>query len=83
MDFLAQAFREPIRQSLEDAANEALAQQLGQLDARLGALMRRITPTGMELDMSSLQLSSVNIHIQEGSIRLDGTASGTARLLLQ
>jgi hypothetical protein len=83
MDFLAQAFREPIRQSLEDAANEALAQQLGQLDARLGTLMRRITPTGMELDMSSLQLSSVNIHIQEDSIRLDGTASGAARLLLQ
>jgi hypothetical protein len=83
MDFLAQAFQEPIRQSLEEAANEALAQHLEQLNERLAVVLRKIAPTGMELDMSNLQLSSVKIHIQQDSIRLNGTASGAARLLLR
>ena len=82
MEFLAQAFHEPIRQSLEDAANQALAQHLDQLNERLAVVLRKITPTGMELDMSNLQLSSVKIHIHQDSIRLDGTAHGAARLLL-
>lgn len=82
MDFLAKAFQEPVRQSLEEAANQALTQHLDQLDGRLGAVLQKITPKGVELDLSNLQLSSVKIHILPQGIRLDGTASGAARLLL-
>jgi hypothetical protein len=81
MDFLAKAFQESIRQSLEEAANQALVQHLDRLDERLGEVLHKITPAGMELDLSSLQLSHVKIHILPRGIRLDGTASGAARLL--
>jgi len=82
IDYLAQAFQEPIRQSLEQAANQALAQHLEQLNERLESVLQKITPTGMELDLSSLQPGSVKIHVLPQGIRLDGTASGAARLLL-
>ena len=75
-------FNEPIRLSLEEAANQALAQHLEQLNERLESVLQKITPTGMELDLSSLQPGSVKIHVSPQGIRLDGTASGAARLLL-
>ena len=58
---LAEAFHEPIRQALEDAANQALAQQLALLGERLGAVLKKIMPAGVVLDLSALQLGSVQI----------------------
>jgi hypothetical protein len=80
---LAEAFHEPIRQALEAAANEALAQQLERLRGRLGTVLEKITPPGVVLDLSDLQLSSVQLHIEQQGIRLDGTATGSARLVLR
>ena len=83
LGMLAGAFHEPIRQALEEAANQALAQQLALLGERLGAVLKKITPAGVVLDLSALQLSSVQIHIEQQGIRLDGTATGSARLVLR
>jgi hypothetical protein len=83
MGMLAEAFHEPIRQALEDAANQALAQHLELLSERLGTVLKKITPAGVALDLSALQLSSVQIHIEQQGIRLDGTATGSARLVLR
>jgi hypothetical protein len=83
MGMMAQAFHEPVRQALEDAANQALAQQLDRLGERLGAVLEKITPPGVVLDLSALQLGNVQIHIGQQGIRLDGTATGNAQLVLQ
>jgi hypothetical protein len=79
---LAEAFHEPIRQALEDAANQALAQHLELLGERLGTVLKKITPAGVVLDLSALQLRSVQILIEQEGIRVDGTATGSVRLVL-
>ena len=83
LGLLTKALHEPIRQALESAANQALAQHLDQLSERIGLVLEKITPAGVTLDMSSLQLQSVQIHIAPQGIRLDGTATGNARLVLR
>ena len=83
LGMLAEAFHEPIRQALEDAANQALAQHLELLGERLGMVLKKITPAGVVLDLSALQLGSVQILIDQQGIRLDGTAIGSARLVLK
>ena len=83
LGMLAEAFHEPIRQVLEDAANQALAQHLALLGERLGMVLKKITPAGVVLDLSALQLGSVQIRIDQQGIRLDGTAIGSARLVLE
>jgi hypothetical protein len=83
MDLLVEAFHEPIRLALENAANQALARQLGLLGTRLEAVMKKITPAGVTLDMSALQFTRLQIQIVEQGIRLDGTATGNIRLVLR
>jgi hypothetical protein len=83
VDFIAKAFHEQIRQSLEQAANQALVQKLDRLNERLGAVLKKITPGGTTLDMSGLRFNRVEIQVIPEGIRLDGTASGAARLQLQ
>jgi len=68
---------------LESAANQALAQQLDQLGERLETVLANIMPAGVLLDMSALQLSHLQVHIDTQGIRLDGTATGSARLVLR
>jgi hypothetical protein len=80
---LAEAFHEPIRQALEEAANQALAAQLERLGERLGTVLKKIMPPGVALDMSALQLSSVQMAIEHQGIRLEGTADGSIRLVLR
>ncbi len=80
---LAEAFHEPIRQALEEAANQALAAQLERLGERLGTVLKKIMPPGVALDMSALQLSSVQMAIEHQGIRLEGTAAGSIRLVLR
>jgi Domain of unknown function (DUF4403) len=83
LGMLAETFHEPIRQALEEAANQALAQQLALLGERLGAVLKKIMPAGVVLDLCALQLSSVQIQIEQQRIRLDGTATGSTRLVLR
>ncbi len=83
LGMLAEAFHEPIRQALEEAANQALAEQLGLLGGHLGTVLKKITPAGLVLDLSTLQLGSVQIQIEQQGIRLDGTATGSTRLVLR
>jgi hypothetical protein len=80
---LAEAFHVPIRQALEEAANQALAEQIELLGARLGTVLKKITPAGVVLDLSALKLGSVQIAIEQQGIRLDGTATGKIRLVLR
>jgi hypothetical protein len=83
MGLLAETFHEPLRQALESTANQVLAEHLDRLGERLGTVLKKITPAGVTLDMSALQLRSVQIHIVQQGIRLDGTATGSARLVLR
>ena len=80
---LEKSFHEYIRRALEDAANQALAQHLDQLSERLETVLGKIMPAGVLLDMSALQLHSLQIQIVAQSIRLDGAATGSARLMLR
>ncbi|MEA1889266.1 MAG: DUF4403 family protein [Pseudomonadota bacterium] len=79
---IAKAFHESIRQTLESMANQALAQHLDLLNERLGTVLKKITPAGVSLDMSALQLRTAQIHIVQQGIRLEGAATGSARLVL-
>ena len=83
MALLEEAFHEHIRQALEAAANEALAQQIELLGERLETALEKILPTGVLLDMSALQLRSLQIDIVQQGIKLDGAVTGSARLLLR
>jgi hypothetical protein len=83
MGLLADAFHDQIRQSLEVAANQALSQQLALLGERLRTVLKKITPAGVALDMSAMQLRDVHIQILEQGISLEGTASGRVQLLLR
>jgi len=83
LGLLVEAFHETIRLTLESAANQALTQQLDRLSERLETVLENIMPAGVMLDMSALQLRHMQINIDKQGIRLEGTASGTARLLLR
>lgn len=50
---------------------------------RRGTVLKEITPTGLVPDLSTLQLSSMQIHVEQQGIRLDGTATGSTRLVLR
>jgi len=80
---LVEAFHEYARLMLESAANQALAQQLDQLGERLETVLANIMPAGVLLDMSALQLSHLQVNIDTQGIRLEGTATGSARLVLR
>ena len=83
MALLEESFHEYIRQTLEGAANQALAQYLDLLSKRFETVLEKIMPAGVLLDMSALRLRSLQIHIVQQSIRLDGAATGSARLMLR
>ena len=83
MALLVKSFHEPIRQALEDMANQALAQHLELVSGRLETVLEKIMPAGVLLDMSAMQLTSLQIHIEKQNIRLDGTATGSARFTLR
>ncbi len=80
---LMEAFHEYIRQALEAAANQLLAQQLELLSERLGTVLEKAIPASVLIDMSALQLRSLQVHIVQQGIRLDGVATGSARLMLR
>jgi hypothetical protein len=83
MALLVEAFHDYIRLTLESAANQALTQHLHLLSERLETTLGNILPAGVLLDMSALQLRSLQIYIEQQGIRLEGTATGSARLLLR
>ena len=83
LGLLAEAFHETIRRSLESAANQALTQQLDRLSKRLESVLENIMPPGVRLDMSALHLRHLKINIAQQGIRLEGTATGSARLVLR
>ena len=83
MALLVESFHEYIRQALEGVANQALEQYLDLLSERLEIALEKIMPAGVLLDMSALQLRSLQIHIAQQSIRLDGAATGSTRLMLR
>jgi hypothetical protein len=80
---LAEPIREHIRQTLQNAANKALAQYLNLLGERLRTILQKITPASMAFDMSDLQLRTLKIHFVQQGIRLDGTATGSVRIVFR
>ncbi|MGW8228516.1 MAG: DUF4403 family protein [Gammaproteobacteria bacterium] len=80
---LEKTFHEYIRQSLEGAANDALTRHLELLSNRLETALEKILPASVLLDLSDLQLRSMQTYIADQGIRLDGAATGTAQLMLR
>ena len=83
VSLLVKSFHDDIRQALEVAFNQALAQHLEQLGHRLKTALQRAMPASLLLDMSALQIDNLNLHIAQQGIRLEGAASGSAQLLLR
>ncbi len=80
---LTGAFHEPIRRVLEDTVNQMLSQQLDWLRARVGRMLDSILPENVKFDLAALQLDRMQIHMQQQGVKLDGTATGSVRLMLR
>jgi len=80
---LVESFHEYIRQLLQGAANEVLTRHLDLLSHRLESVLEKIMPASVVLDLSGLQLRDMQIYIAEQGIRLDGAATGSARIMLR
>jgi len=72
----ARLFHGYVRKALEAAANEQLQQRMAQWKERLLTVLDKILPEDVKLDMGSLQLSQVNLEMEESGIRLNGLATG-------
>lgn len=73
-------FHGPLRQLLETTVNERLQQQLDALKLRLSEALEALTPAGMTLDLSALQLQAVQIELEPTGVQLHGTVTGHAAL---
>ena len=72
----ARLFYGYIRKALEAAANQQLQQRMAQWKEQLVTVLDRIMPAGVKLDMASLQLSQVDLALEEHGISLSGLATG-------
>jgi hypothetical protein len=72
----ARLFYAYIRKALEAAANQQLQHGMGQWRERLLAVLDKIIPEDLKLDMGSLRLSQVDLEMEERGIRLNGLATG-------
>lgn len=72
----ARLFYGYIRKALEAAANQQLQQRMAQWKEQLVTVLDRIMPAGVKLDMASLQLSQVDLALEEHGITLIGLATG-------
>ena len=72
-----------IRKLLTDAANQQLQQRMDQWKKRLQALLDRIAPDDVTLDMASLQLHQVALDMTTEAVRLNGQVSGRIMLEFQ
>ncbi len=79
-DMVLDLFYERIRQTLETTANQLLARKVVQWQEQLVSAFSKITPQDVRLDLSSLKLRSVQIHMEKESVRLHGLAAGHAKL---
>lgn len=79
---LEERFHESIRQVLEDTVNGSLHRHLVLLSERIETALKKAMPAGVMLDMSSLQLLNLQVHISQQSIVLNGTTTGSVHLTL-
>ena len=73
-------FHGPLRQMLETTANQRLQQQLDALQLRLAEVLKALTPAGMALDLSELQLQAVRVELEQARAQLHATVGGHAAL---
>ena len=76
----ANLFHGPLRQLLEATVNQRLQQLLDNLQLRLARVLEALTPAGMTLDLSALQLQAVRIALEQAGVQLHATVSGYAAL---
>lgn len=69
-------FRGYILKMLEAAANQKIQQLTNQGKERLLAMIRKITPDGLTIEMDALQMREVQLHIAANAIKLTGVLSG-------
>jgi len=72
-----------IRKALEDAANRQLQLSLNQWKQRLIQRFDTMTPDGVQLDISALQLHDIQISMQDEGVVVDGMITGRAILELR
>ena len=72
-----------IRKLLTEAANQQLQLQMSQWNEQLQALLKKIVPANVKLDMTSLQLRRAEIDMTDDSVHLNGLASGQVKIEFQ
>ncbi len=77
---LSGVFYGVIRKALEDAANRQMQLSLDQWKQRLAQRFDTMTPEGVELDISALQLHGIQISMQNDRVIVDGMITGRAIL---
>jgi len=77
----ANLFYNTVRRLLEDSANRQLQDQMQGWKDRLLTTFGRITPDGMQLDVTSLQFQDIQVHMAQDSIHLNGLATGYVALV--
>ncbi|MEA3303551.1 MAG: DUF4403 family protein [Pseudomonadota bacterium] len=80
---LSGVFYSVIRKALEDAANRQMQLSLDRWKQRLTRRLDSMTPQGIELDISALQLHDIQISMQNDGVVLDGKITGRAMLELR
>lgn len=73
---LGNLFYQRIQSALSEATNAVLQRRVERLRDQLSEALARSLPAGTRLDLSDLRLTSVQIELTPGGIRLQGTASG-------
>ena len=76
-------FYERVREMLEMAADKLLEEQGGQLRSGVVEALDAILPAGAEIDLSELQPTEVTVRVLPEGMRLQGAATGRARVSLQ
>jgi len=72
-----------IRKLLTGAANQQLQLQMSRWNERLQALLNKIVPANVKLDMTSLQLRHAEIDMTADSVHLNGLALGQVKIEFQ
>lgn len=69
-----------IKEALTEAANALLDEQVGLLHQGLTEALEGALPKGIELDLTALRLTQLNLEIGADAIRMRGSATGSVTL---
>ena len=82
-DLILALLYEPIRQRLEQMADDALAEELASAKSALAAQIARWLADRATLDLSGMRLTALTVELAEQRVRLRGKAQGQVAVVLR